>query len=160
MKPIRLNVNDVIHQVLVKAGEPLVEVLRDRLGLTGTKRACDSGSCGACTVLIDGKAARSCRIEASRVRDRKITTIEGLAKDGLLDPLQQSFIEHGAVQCGYCTPGMILAAKSLLNRNPNPTRDEIKKALAGNICRCTGYSKIIEAVEAAAQVRITAVRQG
>lgn len=145
---IRLNVNEDRYNVAAKPKELLVDVLRDKLGLTGTKRSCDTGQCGACTVLIDGKAVRSCLTKAVQVQDKKIMTIEGLAKDDLLDPLQQSFIEHGAVQCGYCTPGMIMSAKGFLKKNPKPTTDEIKKALSGNICRCTGYVKIIEAIEA------------
>ena len=145
---IRLNVNEDCYSVAVKPKELLVDVLRDKLGLTGTKRSCDSGQCGACTVLIDGKPERSCLTKAVQVQDKKIMTIEGMAKDGLLDPLQKSFVGHGAVQCGYCTPGMIMSAKGFLKKNPKPTIDEIKKALSGNICRCTGYVKIIEAIEA------------
>jgi carbon-monoxide dehydrogenase small subunit len=147
---IELRVNGDPCAVAVKQDELLVDVIRDKLGLTGTKRACGCGKCGACTVLIDGVAAKSCLVKAVAARGREITTIEGLAKEGHLDPLQESFVKYGAVQCGYCTPGMIMAAKSLLNRNPKPTRDDIKKALAGNICRCTGYVKILEAIEAAA----------
>ena len=145
---IRLNVNEDRYNVSAKPKELLVDVLRDKLGLTGTKRSCDSGQCGACTVLIDGKPVRSCLTKAVQVQDKKIMTIEGVAKDGLLDPLQKSFVEHGAVQCGYCTPGMIMSAKGFLKKNPKPTTDQVKKALSGNICRCTGYVKIIEAVEA------------
>jgi carbon-monoxide dehydrogenase small subunit len=145
---IRLNVNEDRYNVVAKPKELLVDVLRDKLGLTGTKRSCDSGQCGACTVLIDGKPVRSCLTKAVQAQDKKIMTIEGVAKDGLLDPLQKSFVEHGAVQCGYCTPGMIMSAKGFLKKNPKPTTDQIKKALSGNICRCTGYVKIIEAIEA------------
>ena len=145
---IRLNVNEDRYNVAAKPEALLVDVLRDKLGLTGTKRSCDSGQCGACTVLIDGKPVRSCLTKAVEVQDKKILTIEGLAKDDQLDPLQKSFVEHGAVQCGYCTPGMIMSAKGFLKKNPKPTTDEIKKALSGNICRCTGYVKIIEAIEA------------
>ena len=145
---IRLNVNEDRYNVSAKPKELLVDVLRDKLGLTGTKRSCDSGQCGACTVLIDGKPVRSCLTKAVQVQDKKIMTIEGVSKDGLLDPLQKSFVEHGAVQCGYCTPGMIMSAKGFLKKNPKPTTDQIKKALSGNICRCTGYVKIIEAIEA------------
>jgi len=147
---ITLNINGDTYEVAVKPNDLLVDVLRDKLGLTGTKRGCDSGTCGACTVLINGKAAKSCRIKAIKLQDKKITTIEGIAKDGALDPLQKAFIEHGAVQCGFCTPGMILEAKSLLQKNPKPTREEIKKALSGHVCRCTGYVKIIEAIESVA----------
>jgi aerobic carbon-monoxide dehydrogenase small subunit len=147
---IQLDVNRKSYLLSVQLEELLLDVLREKLGLKGTKRGCDSGGCGACTVLIDGKAIKSCQIEAYKVQGKKITTIEGLVNDGLLDPLQQSFIEHGAVQCGFCTPGMILAAKSLLNRKPDPNQEDIKKALSGNICRCTGYIKILEAIEAVA----------
>lgn len=152
---IRLNINEDIYQIAVKPKEFLVDVLRDKLGLTGTKRGCDSGTCGACTVLINGKAAKSCRIKAVKLEDKEITTIEGIAKDGVLDPLQKAFIDHGAVQCGFCTPGMIMATKSFLQKNPKPTTDEIKKALSGNICRCTGYVKIVEAIEAVASEKYT-----
>ena len=152
---IRLNINGDIYQIAVKPKELLVDVLRDKIGLTGTKRGCDTGSCGACTVLINGKAAKSCRIKAVKLEDKKITTIEGIAKDGVLDPLQKAFIAHGAVQCGYCTPGMIMTAKSFLQKNPKPTPVEIKRALSGNICRCTGYVKIVEAIEAVASEKYT-----
>jgi len=150
MKLIELDINGDIYEVAVKPQELLVDVLRDKLGFTGTKRGCNSGRCGACKVLVDGKAVRSCLIKASKVHGKKITTIEGLAKHGVLDPIQEAFIEHGAVQCGFCTPGMIMTAKAFLNENPNPSTDEIKRAISGNICRCTGYVKIIEAIEAAA----------
>ena len=152
---IRLNINEDIYQIAVKPKELLVDVLRDKIGVTGTKRGCDTGSCGACTVLINGKAAKSCRIKAVKLEDKKITTIEGIAKDGVLDPLQKAFIAHGAVQCGYCTPGMIMTAKSFLQKNPKPTPVEIKRALSGNICRCTGYVKIVEAIEAVASEKYT-----
>jgi aerobic-type carbon monoxide dehydrogenase small subunit (CoxS/CutS family) len=150
MEPIRLEVNGETYETVVKPGELLSDVLRERLGLTGTKRGCDSGKCGACTVLLDGKAVKSCLLEAAKAQDKKILTIEGLADAGRLDPLQEAFIEYGAVQCGYCTPGMIMTAKALLLRNPNPSTEEIKRALSGNLCRCTGYVKIIEAIQAAA----------
>ena len=147
---ISLEVNSDRYEVAVDPKESLSEVLREKIGLTGTKLGCDSGQCGACTVLIDGKAVKSCLTKVNEVKDRQITTIEGKAKDGVLDPLQRAFIEHGAVQCGFCTPGMILTAKSFLKSNSNPGVDDIKKALSNNICRCTGYVKIIEAIEAAA----------
>lgn len=150
MELIKLDINGDTYEVAVKPQELLVDVLRDKLGLTGTKRGCGSGRCGACTVLVDGKAIRSCLTKVRKVQGKKITTIEGLAKDGMLDPLQEAFIEHGAVQCGFCTPGMIMTAKAFLSENPSPSTDEIKRALSGNICRCTGYIKIIEAIEAAA----------
>ena len=129
----------------------LLWVLRTDLGLTGTKYGCGSGDCGACTVLVDGIPLDSCLLLAIRLEGTKILTIEGLHKNGKLHPLQESFLQYGALQCGYCTPGMILSAKALLDRNKNPSEDEIRSALAGNICRCTGYKKIIEAVSAAAE---------
>ena len=125
----------------------LLEVLRDEMHLAGTKKGCETGECGACTVLLDGCNVNSCMMLIGEVQGREVTTIEGLAVDGILDPIQTAFAEKGAVQCGYCTPGMILSVKGLLNRNPNPTRAEIKKAIAGNLCRCTGYEQILEAVE-------------
>ncbi|MBA7560014.1 4-hydroxybenzoyl-CoA reductase subunit gamma [subsurface metagenome] len=149
---IRLIVNGDPYEVIVKPSETLLEVLRNKLGLTGAKHACDTGKCGACTVLIDGKPIRSCLTLAISVRDREISTIEGLAKDGELHPIQKAFIEHGAVQCGFCTPGMIMFTKALLEENPKPQEEEIREALSANICRCTGYVKIIEAIQAAADM--------
>lgn len=149
---IRLIVNGDPYEVIVKPSETLIEVLRNKLGLTGTKHACDTGKCGACTVLIDGKPIRSCLTLAISVRDREISTIEGLAKDGELHPIQKAFIEHGAVQCGFCTAGMIMFTKALLEENPKPQEEEIREALSANICRCTGYVKIIEAIQAAADM--------
>ncbi len=144
-------VNGVRYDTLVDTHALLVEVLRDELGYGGVHESCGSGDCGACTVLVDGIPILSCVTLAVTVRDREITTIEGLAKGNTLDPLQKSFMEKGALQCGYCTPGMILTAKGLLNKNPNPTSQEIKDGLAGNLCRCTGYKKILEAVTDAAK---------
>jgi len=129
----------------------LVEVLRDQLDLTGTKFNCLVGECGACTVLIDGKPTLSCSILAITAREKNILTIEGLAEGTTLHPLQKAFVDYGAIQCGFCTPGMILSALALLNSNPNPTRKEVETALAGNLCRCTGYVKIVDAVLAAAE---------
>lgn len=149
--PLTMKVND--HQVTieVEADELLVDVIRDRLGLTGTKIGCNEGECGACTVIMDGQAVLSCLIPALRAQGREIITIEGLSDGETLHPLQQAFVEHGAVQCGYCIPGFILSVKALLDVNPRPDRQQIKEAIAGNLCRCTGYVKIIEAIEAVAQ---------
>jgi carbon-monoxide dehydrogenase small subunit len=143
-------VNGIAREVIVEPHMLLIDVLRDTLGLTGTKYACGAGDCGACTVLIDGQPSFSCLTLAVTAKDKSIVTIEGLAEGGELHPLQQAFVDTGAVQCGFCTPGMILSAKALLDENPDPTRDEIKSALAGNLCRCTGYVKIVDAVGAAA----------
>jgi len=148
---ITLMVNGDPYEVMIKPSETLLEVLKNKLGLTGAKHACDTGKCGSCTILIDGKPIRSCLTLAISARDREITTIEGLAKGEELHPLQRAFIKHGAVQCGFCTPGMILFTKSFLEENPEPQEEEIRKALSGNICRCTGYGKIIEAIQAAAK---------
>lgn len=148
---VRLKVNGVVHNVWVKSSETLLEVLRTKLGLTGTKRGCDVGDCGACTVIMDGKSVPSCLVLAVDAKDKEIITIEGLAGGDKLHPLQKAFVEHGAIQCGYCTPGMILAAKAFLDENPNPTEDEIRQAMSGNLCRCTGYTKIFEAIKAAAE---------
>lgn len=143
-------VNGREHETIVEPHMLLIDVLRDNLGLTGTKYACGGGDCGACTVLIDGKPSFSCLTLAVTAIDKEITTIEGLTDKGDLHPIQRAFVDKGAVQCGFCTPGMLLSAKALLDQNPEPSRDEIKSALAGNLCRCTGYVKILDAVEAAA----------
>ena len=148
---IELIVNGDIYQVTVKPSETLLEVLRNKLGLTGTKRGCDVGDCGTCTVLIDGESVLSCLVLAVEARGKEITTIEGLAEGENLHPLQKAFMEHGAIQCGFCSPGMILAAKAFLDENPHPTEEEIKEAISGNLCRCTGYTKIIEAIKAVAE---------
>ena len=145
-----LHINGEIHEVGVEPGDTLLRALRERIGMIGTKRGCDSGGCGCCTVLVDGKAMYSCMTFALSLVGKKITTIEGLATDGKLNPLQEAFVEAGAVQCGYCTCGMILAAQQLLNTTPNPTEHEIRHAIAGNLCRCTGYHKIVEAIKLAA----------
>jgi carbon-monoxide dehydrogenase small subunit len=132
--------------VEVKPSTLLVEVLRDQLELTGTKVACGEGECGACTVLLDGKPVNSCLVPALKAQGREVLTVEGLAPLGELHPLQKAFVEHGAVQCGYCTPGMLMSAKALLDHNPSPTEDEVRLAISGNLCRCTGYAKIVEAI--------------
>ncbi len=132
--------------VEVKPSALLVEVLRDQLELTGTKVACGEGECGACTVLLDGQPVNSCLVPALKAQGGEVTTVEGLAPLGDLHPLQKAFVEHGAVQCGYCTPGMLMSAKALLDHTPNPTEDEIRLAISGNLCRCTGYAKIVEAI--------------
>jgi len=144
-----LKVNGQFYEIFVEPWKTLAEVLRDELGLTGVKVSCNSGNCGSCTVLIDGKAIKSCLMLASQARGKEILTIEGLATEKGLHPLQEAFIEHFAVQCGYCTPGMILMAKALLDENPEATQDEIREGLSGNLCRCTGYIKIVEAILAA-----------
>jgi aerobic-type carbon monoxide dehydrogenase small subunit (CoxS/CutS family) len=148
--PLAMTVNGRSVTVEINADELLVDVLRDRLGLIGTKVGCNEGECGACTVIMDGNPVLSCLIPALRAQGRQITTIEGLSDGETLHPLQQAFVEHGAVQCGYCIPGFIMSAKALSGVNPHPTRDEIKEAIAGNLCRCTGYVKITEAIEAVA----------
>ncbi|MCK4791047.1 MAG: (2Fe-2S)-binding protein [Desulfobacteraceae bacterium] len=147
---IKLKVNGLDEEVFVEPWWSLAYVLREVLNLTGTKVSCDTGNCGACTVLVDGKAVKSCLLLAPKANRKEIVTIEGLTgKDGGLHPLQEAFIEHFAVQCGYCTPGMILTAKALLDENPGATEEEVRAALSGNLCRCTGYVKIVEAVLAA-----------
>ena len=143
---LNLYVNGEEFEVLTETHKTLLEVLREDLGLTGTKRGCDLGSCGACTVLIDGKPYLSCLTLAIDVQGKKITTIEGLAQDGTLHPLQHAFAEKGAIQCGFCTPGMILTAKAFLDENPHPSEEKVKTAISGNLCRCTGYVKIVEAI--------------
>jgi carbon-monoxide dehydrogenase small subunit len=143
-------VNGVPYELELEPRELLVYVLRERLGLTGTVVGCDTSSCGACTVLLDGESVKSCTMLGVQADGRELTTIEGLAEDGELHPLQQSFHEHHALQCGYCTSGMILAGVSLLAENPSPSADEIRHGLEGNICRCTGYQNIVDAIEAVA----------
>ncbi|MCL5266170.1 MAG: (2Fe-2S)-binding protein [Chloroflexi bacterium] len=148
---IALLVNSEEYVVDVEPYWTLLDVLRREIGLTGTKKGCDSGDCGACTVLMDGKAVDSCLVLAVAAQGKSILTIEGLARDEKLHPLQEAFIEYGAIQCGYCTSGMILSAKALLDENPHPTEEEIRKGIAGNLCRCTGYAKIVEAISAVAE---------
>ena len=146
---VRPKINGVVEELFVEPWRTLAEVLRDNLGLTGLKVGCERGNCGSCTVIMDGKAVRSCLILAPQADGREIVTIEGLSGGNGLHPLQEAFIEHFAVQCGYCTPGMLLTAKALLDENPHATEGDIRKALQGNLCRCTGYKKIVEAVLAA-----------
>ena len=143
---VRLWINGDDVEVAVEPSTLLLDVLRDSLGLTGTRRGCETSYCGVCTVLLDGRMAHSCTVLAVLVAERKITTVEGLAQDGKLDPLQESFIEHNGFQCGYCTPGMILAGKALLTEKPNPSEADVRRGLDGNLCRCTGYQKIVAAI--------------
>jgi len=143
---ITINVNGDNFTRVVKANTVLVNVLRDELDLTGTKKGCELGNCGSCTILLEGKAVDSCMILAVEADGKKITTIEGVAESAELDKLQESFINNGAIQCGYCTPGMILSAKALLTRNPHPNEHEVREAIAGNLCRCTGYVNIVKAI--------------
>jgi aerobic-type carbon monoxide dehydrogenase small subunit (CoxS/CutS family) len=147
---LRLTVNGEAHEVAVPVHKTLLEVLREDLGLTGTKHGCELGECGTCTVLVDGRPVLSCLALPVELQGCRITTVEGMAPPGQLHPLQQAFAELGAAQCGYCTPGILLAAMALLADTPEPTREEVRQALSGNLCRCTGYTKILEAVELAA----------
>lgn len=148
---LTLTINSERHEVLTEPHRTLLDVLRVDLGLTGTKENCLEAECGVCTVLLDRRAVNSCIVLAAQCQGREVVTIEGLARDGALDPLQQAFIDHGAVQCGYCIPGMILSAKAFLEECPDSTEAEVREALAGNLCRCTGYQKIADAVLAAAR---------
>lgn len=148
---LHLTVNETMVEVETTPNRRLLDILRDDLDLTGTKEGCGIGECGACTVLMDGKAVNACLVIAPQAEGKEILTVEGLARDGKLHPLQQAFLENFAFQCGFCTPGMLLAAKALLDRNSNPSRDQIREGLAGVLCRCTGYIQIFEAVEAAAK---------
>ena len=149
METLTMGLNGEEVTVQVEPDALLIDVLRERLGLMGTKEACGEGECGACTVLLDGRPVTSCLVPARKAHRREVLTVEGLAFEGELHPLQKAFIEHGAVQCGYCTPGMLMSAKALLDRTPHPTDEEIKEAISGNLCRCTGYVKIVEAIKAA-----------
>ena len=148
---LTLRVNGEDHEILAAVHKTLLEVLREDLGLTGTKHGCELGECGTCTVLVDGKPQLSCLLLPIQIEGRNITTVEGIGSTSQLNSLQRAFAELSAAQCGYCTPGILLAAKALLDENPSPDRDQIRSALAGNLCRCTGYSKIVEAVELAAR---------
>ncbi len=152
MKLIQLDINNQVYEIPVNPRDLLVDVIRKKVGLTGTKKGCGQGDCGACTVLINGVPVLSCITLAISCLGKKISTIEGMADEqGNLHPIQQAFVDHGAVQCGFCTPGMILSAKALLDQNPLPSVLEIKRSISGNICRCTGYKKIVEAISAAAK---------
>ena len=148
--PLAFKVNGQEYSLQTKPNRTLLDVIREDLGLTGTKKGCGAGKCGSCTVLLNGQAVNACLILAPRVNGKEILTIEGLATVGP-HPLQQAFVEKGAIQCGYCTPGMILTAKALLDRNPQPDEREIKATISGNLCRCTGYNKIVEAIKACAE---------
>ena len=146
-KTISVTVNGAEHTLTIPPDRVLLDMLREDLGLTGTKRGCGNGECGACSVIMDGVLVNSCLVPAMKANGSEILTVEGLGDEGGLHPIQEAFLEKGAVQCGFCTPGMLLAAKSLLDQNPHPSIEEIKKAISGNLCRCTGYTKIIEAIE-------------
>ncbi len=148
---IELTINGTAHDVMVSPEDLLIDVLRERLDLTGTKKGCGQGDCGTCTVLIDGTRALACLTLAIACQGRAILTIEGMETNGALHPIQQAFIDKGAVQCGFCTPGMVLSAKALLDEHPHPTEHQIKLGISGNLCRCTGYVKIVDAVHEAAQ---------
>ncbi len=148
---LRLTVNGMLREMMVEPYQTLLDVLREELGLTGAKKGCDSGHCGACTVLLQGKPVNSCLVLALDARDKEILTIEGVAQEGKLHPLQEAFLRHGAFQCGYCTPGILLTAKAFLEENPDPTEEEVKEALVGNLCRCTGYVRVLRAILSCAQ---------
>ncbi|MBI2861161.1 MAG: (2Fe-2S)-binding protein [Chloroflexi bacterium] len=148
---LQLKVNGEEYEVFAEPWKTLVEVLREELGITAAKESCNTGNCGACTVLLDGKAVKGCLVLASQARGHDVMTLEGLSNGDGLHPIQQAFIDHFAVQCGFCTSGMILSAKALLDENKDPTEDDVRKAIAGNLCRCTGYKKIVEAILVAAE---------
>jgi len=150
-KIISLTVNDIAPELAIEPRRTLLELLREDLGLTGTKKGCGIGDCGACTVLVDGVATSSCLTLAIQVDGCSIETVEGLAKDGKLNRLQQAFVDWGAIQCGFCTPGMLMTVTELLRRNHHPSEQEIRRAISGNLCRCTGYQKIVEAIQAASE---------
>ena len=150
---VELSVNGQKYQLKIEPWRTLVEVLRERLGLVGTKKSCNEGECGACTVMMDGKAVTSCLVLALDAQGKDVITIEGLSQGEALDPIQESFLKHGGVQCGYCTSGMIMSAKALLDENPNPTLDETRRAISGNLCRCTGYQHIFNSIMAVPEVK-------
>jgi carbon-monoxide dehydrogenase small subunit len=149
---ITLKVNGTDYRLSIETRRTLLEVLRENLGLTGTKKSCNEGNCGACTVLIDGKPVASCLVLAIDAQAKEILTIEGLSEGEKLHPIQESFLKHGAIQCGFCTPGMVMSAKALLDENPEPTKTEIRKAISGNLCRCTGYQHIVDSILAASKM--------
>jgi len=151
-KQIMLLVNEIEYQVMIDVNDLLIDVIRDKLGLLGTKKGCGSGDCGACTVLVDGKPVTSCLILAISAIGKRIETIEGMGTEKELHPIQQSFIDKGAIQCGYCTPGLLLTAKALLDKNSHPSENEIREAISGNLCRCTGYVKIVDAIVSAGEI--------
>jgi carbon-monoxide dehydrogenase small subunit len=157
---IHLRINDQPHELSVEPNQVLLDLLRDGLGLTGTKGGCYIGDCGSCTVIMDGRPVNSCLVLAAQADGKEIYTVEGLESEGELSTIQKAFMEKGAVQCGFCTPGMLLSAKSLIDQNPNPSVAEIKMAISGNLCRCTGYQKIIEAIEAASKAQNRPDKQG
>jgi carbon-monoxide dehydrogenase small subunit len=148
--PLTLKVNGEVYDLEVPANWTLLDVIREECGLTGTKQGCGNGECGACTVLLDGEPVNSCLVLALQADGKRVTTIEGLSKKGKMHPIQEAFIAHGAIQCGFCTPGMVLSTKALLDKKPHPKELEIREALAGNLCRCTGYQKIVEAIQSLA----------
>jgi carbon-monoxide dehydrogenase small subunit len=150
-KQLQLTVNGQLRQVFVEPFYSLLDALRDGLHMTGAKKGCDEGDCGACTVILNGKPVTSCMVLALSAHDAEVTTIEGLESRNELHPVQQAFVDHGGLQCGFCTPGLVMAATALLEENPAPTEEEVKIAIGGNLCRCTGYSKVVEAIMAAAR---------
>jgi carbon-monoxide dehydrogenase small subunit len=154
---INVTINSGLEQVIVPSNMTLMQMLRESLALTGTKNGCSAGECGACTVLLNGEPVNSCMVLAVECDGSKIVTVEGLAGDKRLDPVQEAIVQAGGVQCGFCTPGILISARALLDRNPNPAEDEIKEALVGNLCRCTGYARIIESVKAAAKVQLAEI---
>jgi len=157
MHRISLTINGEYEQVDVPSNLTLLQMLREKLALTGTKNGCMAGECGSCTVLLNGEPVNSCMVLAVECQGVNILTVEGLAKDGVLDPVQQAIIDHNGVQCGYCTPGILISSRALLDRNPDPSEDDIREALVGNLCRCTGYLRIVDAVKDAANRQRTLV---
>ncbi len=149
--PIKITINGEYTEVAVPSNLTLLQMLRETVALTGTKNGCNAGECGACTVILNGEPVNSCMVLAVECDEAEVITIEGLAKDNVLDPIQETIIEHGGVQCGFCTPGILISSRALLDRNPNPSEAEIREALVGNLCRCTGYLRIIDAVQDAAR---------